>query len=99
MLLIVGTFRVDPAQLDGARPAMTEMVTESRAEPGCIQYSYAEDLFDAGLIHVTERWRDREALAGHFSAPHLLEWRAKWQELGLCGRDLAIYHISEIEAF
>ncbi|MEZ0242447.1 MAG: putative quinol monooxygenase [Sphingomonas sp.] len=99
MILIVGTFRVDPARLDAARPAMETMIAESRAEPGCIQYSYAEDLRDPGLIHVTERWRDRETLAGHFSAPHLLEWRAQWPALGLGERDLAIYHIAKIEDF
>jgi len=99
MIFIIGTFRVDPARLDAARPAMAEMIRESRAEPGCIQYSYAEDLLDPGLIHVTERWRDRETLAGHFSAPHLVEWRSKWPALGLGERDLAIYHIGEVESF
>ncbi|MCW3847266.1 antibiotic biosynthesis monooxygenase [Sphingomonas sp. LB-2] len=99
MILIVGTFRVDPARLDAARPAMAEMIEQSRAETGCIAYSYAEDLFDPGLIHVTERWRDRETLAGHFCAPHLLEWRAKWPALGLGERDLKIYHIARIEDF
>lgn len=99
MILVVGTFRVDPARLDAARPAMASMIAASRAEPGCLAYSYSEDLLDAGLIHVTERWRDRAALAGHFCAPHLLEWRAKWPALGLGERDLAIYHVSGIERF
>lgn len=95
MLLIVGTIRIDPPRLDEARPVMLAMVEASRDEPGCIQYSYAEDLFEPGLIHVVERWRDREALAGHFSAPHLLEWRSNWPRLGIHGRDLRLYDSAE----
>lgn len=95
MLLIVGTIRIDAARLDEARPVMWAMADASRDEPGCIQYSYAEDLFEPGLIHVVERWRDREALAGHFSAPHLLEWRSNWSRLGISDRDLRLYDSAE----
>jgi quinol monooxygenase YgiN len=95
MLLILGTFRISPGAIDAARPAMTRMIAESRAEPGCIEYSYSEDLLDPGLFHVTERWRDREALAGHFSAPHLLEWRATWPGLGIGARDLTLYRADD----
>ncbi len=83
MLMILGSFRVDVARMDDARPAMLRMLTESRAEPGCIQYSYSQDLLDPGLFLVTERWRDRDALSGHFTAPHLLEWRGERAKLGI----------------
>jgi quinol monooxygenase YgiN len=97
MLIILGTFRIDPAKLDAARPAMERMISESRLEPGCIEYSYSPDLLDAGLVHVTERWRDREALAGHFSSPHLVEWRGEWRKLGIGERDLTIYDADDGE--
>lgn len=97
MLIILGTFRIDPARLDAARPAMERMIAESRLEPGCIEYCYSPDLLDPGLIHVTERWRDRAALAGHFSAPHLLEWRGEWRRLGIAGRDLRLYQADDGE--
>ena len=99
MMLILGSFRVDPARLEEARMAMEAMIDASRAEPGCIQYCYSEDVLDPGLIHVTERWRDRESLAGHFSAPHLVEWRAAWPVLGLGERDLRTYETDEGESF
>ena len=41
---------------------MRAMVEASRAEDGCLGYSYAEDVLEPGLIHVAERWRDRAAL-------------------------------------
>ena len=61
MLLIIGTIRLPADQLDAARPSMALMIEASRAEVGCLEYSYAEDVLDPGLIHVKERWRDRTA--------------------------------------
>lgn len=71
MLLITGTFRVPPANLEAARPVMAAMVDGSRAEAGCAHYSYGEDLLDPGLIHVTEQWSDRAALDAHWASPHM----------------------------
>lgn len=62
MLLVVGTVCLPPENLDDARPVMARMISASRAEDGCEEYAYAEDILDAGLIHVKELWRDRAAL-------------------------------------
>ena len=95
MLLIVGTVRLPPENLGAARPAMRRMVEASRAEEGCLLYVYAEDLFDPGLIHVKEMWADQAALYGHFQAPHLGEWRASWDALGIGHRDLKLYEVGD----
>ncbi len=95
MLLIVGTVRVPPENLAEARPIMSDMVRQSRAEDGCLAYSYAEDLFDPGLIHVRELWRDTAALDAHFASSHLAEWRAHWPELGIGERRLKLYAVEE----
>ncbi len=65
MLLIVGTVRLPADRLGAARAIMAEMVTANRAEDGCLEYSYAEDVLDRGLIHITERWKDRKVLDEH----------------------------------
>lgn len=98
MLLIVGTIRLPPERLDAARPVMRRMVEQSRAEDGCEDYAYAEDVLDPGLIHITELWRDRAALDRHFAAAHLAEWRAAWSELGIGERDLRVYEVGEAVA-
>ncbi|MES2442215.1 MAG: putative quinol monooxygenase [Pseudomonadota bacterium] len=91
MLIITGTFRVAADKVDAARPAMAAMVLASRAEPGCLEYSYGEDVLAAGLIHVIERWTSRDTLAAHGQAPHIKEWRAAWPALGIGERDLTLY--------
>jgi quinol monooxygenase YgiN len=42
MLLIVGTVRLPPENLERAKPVMRAMVEASRAEAGCLEYVYAE---------------------------------------------------------
>ena len=71
------------------------MVKAARAEDGCIEYSYAEDLFDAGLIHVKELWTDQTALDRHFASAQIAEWRAAWPSLGIRDRDLRVYDVGE----
>ena len=95
MLLIVGTVRLPADNLDRARPIMQRMAQASRAEEGCIEYGYAEDVFDPGLIHVKELWTDQAALDRHFATTHIAEWRAVWPSLGIGERDLRLYEVGE----
>lgn len=95
MLLIVGTVRLPASNLGAARPIMRRMVEASRAEDGCIEYGYAEDVFVPGLLHVKEIWTDQTSLDRHFSSAHLMEWRAAWPALGIKDRNLVVYEVGE----
>ncbi|WP_438384151.1 putative quinol monooxygenase [Asaia sp. BMEF1] len=98
MLLILGTIRLPAANLDAARPIMRRMAEVSRCEDGCAEYCYAEDVFDPGLIHVKELWRDKAALDRHFLSVHLSEWRAAWPELEIKDRNLCVYEVGHPRA-
>ncbi|GGC09917.1 antibiotic biosynthesis monooxygenase [Novosphingobium endophyticum] len=95
MLLVVGTVRLPAHKLETARPFMKRMAEASRAEDGCVEYGYAEDVFDPGLIHVKEMWIDQTALDRHFDSLHIAEWRATWPSLGIGDRDLRVYDVGE----
>ena len=95
MLLIVGTVRLPAENLELARPVMKRMAEASRAEDGCVEYVYAEDVFDRGLIHVKELWTTQAALDHHFTSTHIAEWRAAWPKLGIGERDLRVYEVGE----
>ncbi|WP_296738870.1 putative quinol monooxygenase [Mesorhizobium sp.] len=95
MLLIIGTVRLPADKLEQAKPAMERMISASRAEPGCLAYSYAQDVLDAGLIHVSEAWLDRPSLEAHFKSAHIAAWRANWAELGIGDRNLMLYETCE----
>lgn len=95
MLLIVGTVRLPPENLKAAREIMETMILASRAEDGCLGYSYAEDILEAGLIHVKEFWRDQVALDQHFASSHIATWRSAWAQLGIHDRNLILYDVDE----
>jgi quinol monooxygenase YgiN len=95
MLLIVGTIRLPARNLDLARPAMKSMVEASRAEEGCVEYGYAEDVFDPGLIHVKELWASQAALDRHFASAHISEWRSTWSNLEIGNRELRVYEVGD----
>lgn len=98
MLLIIGTVRLPAENLDAARPIMRRMAEASRAERGCIDYGYAEDVFEPGLIHVKELWTDQAALDLHFASAHIGDWRASWPHLGIGERNLLVYEVGEPRA-
>jgi quinol monooxygenase YgiN len=95
MILVIGTFRV-PADKLGALATLAEtVVTTTRAEDGCIAYSYAPDLYDAGLIHVVEKWRDRAALDAHARSAHMQTWVKERVALDLSDRAIRVFESDE----
>ena len=97
-LVIAGTIRVPPEKLEAFRPHMLAMLEASRAEDGCLVYSYAEDVAEPGLIRVFEAWRDQAALEAHFATAHLAAWRAAWPEFGVSDRRLIAYEVASQRA-
>jgi quinol monooxygenase YgiN len=93
-LIVAGVVRAPPENLEGLRPHMLAMLAASRAEAGCLEYAYAEDVADPGLIRVFEVWRDQAALDAHFQTPHMAEWRSHWPQFGVSDRRLFAYEIA-----
>ena len=93
-VLIAGTVRVPPENLTAFKPHMEAMLTASRAEDGCLVYSYAEDVAEPGLVRVFEAWRDEAALQAHFQTPHMATWRAAWPQFGVSDRNLRLYEVA-----
>jgi len=93
-LIIAGTVRVPPENLEVARPAMLKMIAASRAEDGCIDYDYAVDVFEPGVVRIFEIWRDQAALEAHFKTPHMAEWRAAGGGFGVSDRRLFAYEVA-----
>jgi quinol monooxygenase YgiN len=90
-LIIAGTVRVLPQNLETFRPHMLAMLSASRAEDGCLEYSYAEDVAEPGLIRVFEAWRDQACLDAHFQTAHMATWRSHWPQFGVSDRRLFAY--------
>jgi len=97
-ILIAGTVRVPPENLAAFKPHMLAMLEASRAEDGCLTYSYAEDVAEPGLVRVFEAWRDQAAIDAHFRTAHMAAWRAAWPGFGVSDRRLSIYEVASERA-
>lgn len=95
MIVVIGSFRIPPSMVDVVIPPMEEMITASRAEEGCIEYAYALDVLDKGLVRVSEKWRDRAALEAHFRTAHIAEWRAQVSALAVSERNLTAHETDD----
>ena len=97
MIAVLGHFRLPPERVAEAREAMARVVEATRAEDGCLAYSYAEDTLEPGLIRVTELWEGRAHLTAHFEAPHMKRWVEERAALGLTDRQIAAYELGARE--
>ena len=78
MIQINGTIKLAPGTVANSPEvveAIVAMVNASRAEDGCLDYTFAQDLADPDTLIIYERWRDEAALAEHFQSPHMAEFQ------------------------
>lgn len=95
MIVVVGSFRIPPSMIEIVLEPMEAMIAASRAEEGCVEYAYAMDVLDKGLVRVSEVWRDRAALESHFRTAHIAEWRAQVSALAVSERELTAYETKD----
>lgn len=69
MIIVGGTFEVDPAQRDAFLAERAERMRTSRAEAGCIEYTFAADPLEPGRVILFERWEDQASLDAHLAGP------------------------------
>jgi quinol monooxygenase YgiN len=94
MLILAGSIRVPAEKLDEVRPVMQRMIEASRAEEGCLAYSFAEDLLEPGLIRIFEVFRDHDAQQAHSQSQHMKDWRAAWPALDIGERQITHYEVA-----
>ena len=95
MILVIGQFRMPPENMAAARPLMSKVMLATRTEDGCVEYNYAEDLLDPGLIRVSEVWESRAQLTAHLKTEHMAVWVTERAALGLSGRAITVFEASE----
>ncbi len=96
MIIVEGYVRMANAgDFEAVRGAAAAQISASRAEGGCIDYTYAIDVVDPQIMRVLERWQNWEALETHFKAPHMEAWRAALKDVKFLERVIRAHEISE----
>jgi quinol monooxygenase YgiN len=68
MVIVQGTFTVDPASRDEYLEASKEQMRISRAEQGCLEYVLAADPLELNRVVLSERWATQADLDAHIAA-------------------------------
>lgn len=96
MIIVEGYVRMEKAgDFEQVRVAADAQIAASRAEPGCIDYTYAIDVLDPQIMRVLERWESWQALKTHFEQPHMDAWRAALKDVKLVERVIRANEVSE----
>lgn len=53
------------------RRVQEDMLTPTRAEPGCIRYRFYQDVEDPNAFSFVEHWEDWQSLNGHLRSTHV----------------------------
>ena len=68
MLIVAGSIEVEPAQRAAFLESRADAMRTSRAEEGCLEYTFSADPLDARRVVLLERWESAAALDAHLAA-------------------------------
>ena len=96
MIIVEGYVRMQAAgDFEKVRTAAEAQIAASRAEGGCIDYTYALDVLDPQIMRVLERWESWDALETHFQQPHMNVWRGALADVKFLERSLRAHAVAE----
>jgi quinol monooxygenase YgiN len=96
MIIVEGWIKVAEGEMTRMKTPIMRAVAETLKEDGCLHYSMALDIIDNNLIRISERWRDEDALAAHFGAPHMVEFAKLLGKIKRDGADVRAYSAEEV---
>jgi quinol monooxygenase YgiN len=97
MLIVAGTFTVDPGRRAEFLESRVEAIKTSRAEQGCLDYAMSADAIDPAIVRLFEVWSSRADLQAH-----LERVRSSVPREGgvpVLARDIKMYVHAEEQAF
>ena len=65
VVIVAGTFTVDPARRTEFLDGRLESISASREDEGCLEYTMSADAVDPGLVRLFEMWTSLENLQAH----------------------------------
>jgi len=85
MIHVIATIEIEEGKVNDYLRELNKIITDVRAEAGCIDYGPNMDLATdipaqepvrPNVVTIVERWADVEALKAHLKATHMQTYRA-----------------------
>ena len=93
-IAVMGRVRFLPERLHEVLGPLKAMVEATRRLDGCLAYDTAVDLFEPGLIRISEMWPDLASLRRHTQADHIAPWHQACRNCGMLEKHYAIWTVS-----
>jgi quinol monooxygenase YgiN len=68
MVIVGGTFQVEPGLREQYLAERSELMRRSRSERGCLEYIFSADPLDPGRVVLFEVWESQDDLDAHRAA-------------------------------
>lgn len=94
MLVIAGTFDVEPSDRDAFLTAAKAVMAETLKEEGCHAYCFSPDISDPAVVHLFEKWDSEDHLTPHMSSDHIKTFGRALKGLQVRGRKLTMYEVA-----
>lgn len=96
MLIIAGTFKLDPSKRQAFIADAASMIAASAKEDGCYRYTFCIDPVDDSLVQVYERWESQEHLQAHIATEHSKVWNETVAPKYDFTKDIMKYRIDKV---
>ena len=95
LLIVAGDVEIDPANRAAAIEAARVVMTATRQEEGCLEYTIAADVENPARFVIVEKWASPEALEAHFETPHMAEFQTAMGGFGVRRIDVSRYEVAK----
>jgi len=96
MIVVNVAVEIDPDHLEAMQPGIATMETASRAENGCLDYTFSVELNNSAMLRITEKWDSMDSLLAHFQAPHMADFQALMATYPPKGMDANFYEATVV---
>jgi quinol monooxygenase YgiN len=76
MIVVLVQVESSAEDIDALRETLCEMETTTRAEAGCHDYAFSQEISDPSRLRIVELWESMDALRLHFATPHMAAFNA-----------------------
>ncbi len=96
MIVIHAKIATEPGTTDALKAAIAAMEQASRAEAGCIDYTFTTALNEPTTLRIFEQWQSIDALKAHFATAHMAQFNVAMQKHPPKGIDVKMFEAKEI---
>lgn len=91
MIVLIGSFEMEPGEATKMVPAMKKLTTASRKDAGSVMYSWNVEAEDGNTVRLLEVWENEQTLRDHLELPHVGEFVGVFVEAKVTKHKIRIF--------